>query len=502
MEIVTATQREFFEALCAHADQLDEYAGDWNDYWSDGVLCDPDPLRLFRNAQRGQKLIRKLDPAGEIVTAQEMDSISRNLIYFAEHTFGHSASVGAPEELLVKQLEYRKIGYAIAADSAAGELTDRLARALGEAEFTDHMPFTYRVINPHDQPIQALVHLPIDYWEQTLFDGGNFIVKDESGQEYAAQLDQGLRGEAVCCSVALQAGETKILTLYPGVSPQETVVRPQGNNSFENDFYRLQWDETGVTSLVCKSSGRELLRSGEDRLAAPVYQIFSADGRGLACGANYAARSYPANHITRGKIASIGVIKHGPVFTVLRMEYQIEGCMSYIADMTFCAALPQIAVTVKYVKELVREPEGLYVAFPLQLPDAQWYLSKTNLLFPANQLLAGVCHDYFTVEQGAALIGNGAGITLNTLDTPLIMLDDLKLWRYSDEVKGTGTLYSWLTNNKWETNFKSECSGCHESRYLLQAITPATGAPDCKSILDLRELEPLVIRSEPGSRPL
>jgi hypothetical protein len=493
IEIVTSTQREFFDALALESDKIAEYAGDWSDWWSDGVLSMPVPLRLFRNAQRGQKLVRKLDPSGCIVSTRDMEPISRNLILYAEHTFGHSASVLAPEELLVQQLEYRKIGYANSADAAAGKLMDRVTRALGEAEFTDHMPFTYQAINPHDHAVDTAVCLPFDYWEQCLFDQGNYALVDAQGREYATQLANGLRGKSVCCSVSLEARERKILTLLPGRRPMKRASPAQTNDLFENQYFRVSWDARGIRSLWLKDSGHELLNNETDRLCAPVYQVFEENARKAGCGANYMPRSHPENRIVRGEALSAQIVQSGPVFAVLRVEYRVEGCDNYCVDFTFYRDSSRIGISVKFVKQLVRQAEGLYAAFPLRLPDAKWHLSKAGTLHPADCQLPGVCHDHFTVGKGAALLGHDIGVALNTLDTPLIMLGGLKLWQYSSQADAAGALYSWLCNNKWDTYFKNECAGCHESRYVLQITS---GASDCEMVMETNELPPIVIRSE------
>jgi len=35
--------------------------------------------------------------------------------------------------------------------------------------------------------------------------------------------------------------------------------------------------------------------------------------------------------------------------------------------------------------------------------------------------------------------------------------------------EAAGPLYSWLTNNKWKTNFKVTCGGRYEFRYIIEA---------------------------------
>ena len=50
----------------------------------------------------------------------------------------------------------------------------------------------------------------------------------------------------------------------------------------------------------------------------------------------------------------------------------------------------------------------------------------------------------------------------------MVQLGKLRLWTYSTSIEPTGPLYSWLTNNKWETNFRLSCGGAYDFRYVIQ----------------------------------
>lgn len=495
IEIITSTQEEFFEKLKSCGVDIPEYSGDWSDWWSDGVLSMPEPLRLFRNAQRTQKKIRHLDPKGEIVNQEQLDIISKNLIYYAEHTYGHSASVSSPGELLVKQLEYRKVYYAVEADIIAGVSLDRIAKAFGEAEFNVSTSFDYKVINPNNQPVTSIVNLPIDYWNEYQLEAKDIAVIDTAGKHYEWQIAQGLRGKSVCCAVELAAYEQKKLSMVFGnASPAGFSTQPEKSNCFENDYYRLRFDESGIFSIINKKNNRELLKNNAQKLGQPIYQLFDATVRPQAAGANYSPRILPLGRIFEGKVSKILFSESGSVFSVLRVEYIVEGCQSYAAEFKLFHQLPRIELSVKYTKNLVIAPEGLYTAFPFSLPEGKWHLSKAGTFLSADVQLPSVCHDYFTVEKGVALTDGKQGICINTLDTPLVMLDELKLWKYSSVTNPSGCMYSWLLNNKWDTNFKAECAGVHESNYIIELVSGLKNPEDCEDILNVNELEPLVIR--------
>ena len=172
IEIVTGTLVEFFEYLKENVKELPTFAGDWNDWWTDGVISTPNETKIFRNAQRTESLIEKLDPEYKIIPKSEREKIIKQLILYSEHTWGHSASYSDPCKLLVGQLDARKAKIAYDADVLAGMNLDKLTRALGEGEFKQRRPFEYLIINPLDVKMKKEIFIPTDFWEEGLFTSG------------------------------------------------------------------------------------------------------------------------------------------------------------------------------------------------------------------------------------------------------------------------------------------------------------------------------------------
>lgn len=124
--IEAVTLGELYDFLLKRGEEYPTYACDWNDWWSDGVLSTYNETRVFRNAQRNQRLLRRLDPAGQVVTPAEHERIQNDLIHYAEHTWGHSNSHSDPHNLIVTQLDLRKARFAVEADVLAGTALDRM----------------------------------------------------------------------------------------------------------------------------------------------------------------------------------------------------------------------------------------------------------------------------------------------------------------------------------------------------------------------------------------
>ena len=499
IEIQTVTMKEFFRYLTGQNLEFPAYSGDWNDWWTDGALSTPNETRLFRNAQRTEELLRKLDPEMSIVTPAEHEAIQRTLITYAEHTWGHSHSHDNPYNLLVTQLDLRKAKLAIDADVMAATAVDKVSRALGEGEFAARRPWVYHEINPHPFEKVDVIHLPSDFWEDIHFSGQGFRVVDEEGNVLPAQRTVTMRGSVIACVVRMKPRERKALRLAfdPELPEENTVVnRPVTERTvFENQTYQIQYGPEGITSVRCKATGEELLDPDAPALGAPVYQIFPGADRWNAAGFGYSKRTKPRMEIHQPELLPFTLVERGPVFTHLNASYRIQGAVEAATHFYLYPGLPEIQVTAEFSKELVRDPEGMYVCLPFRAKDGDWFLDKAGAFFrPGEQLPQGCC-DYYSVNRGLVLAGAQTGLAITTLDSPLVMINGLKLWYYSTKADTRDPVYSWVCNNKWETNFRTQCAGYLESRYVIELLPNLNRPEDGLRALESNEHDLLVARA-------
>ncbi len=473
----TATLTDFFAAFEKEAADIPVCRGDWNDWWSDGVASTPLETALFRNAQRSLRTIEQLDPDCRAVSADRRDDIRRQLILYSEHTWGHSHA--AECDLIVGQTFARKAAYAVQADTMACAALDDVLQAKGEGEFRVGQSLTFRVINPCDHPVRAAAALPIYAWEEPEVRQGVCVV-DEGGRKYPCQLVQSLRNTEVCIVLEMAPLEERTLRLVPGSTGKETPEMPDG--CFTNPWYELHWDEMqGIHTLTDRSTGASLL-DGSCGLGAPVYQVFPGGNRWAVGGYNFQPRIPQRGETEQGRVTSVRVTEHGPVRTCLTVDYAVRGTLKYTVKYALYTALPQIAMTVCVHKQHEDDPEGLYAAFPFA-PAGVWHVDKAGLfLRPGVDQISGTCTDYYCVGDGAVCVGENTALSLTTLDAPLMHFDSLNLWHYSTDRIPQSGVYSWLTNNKWDTNFRRLCGGAYAFRYVLELgahLLPGENAFSC-----------------------
>lgn len=139
--IRTATLEEFFQEFVKNKIDISTYSGDWNDWWSDGSISTPLETTVFRNAQRTKRVVEMLDPKHQIISKEELRAISKKLIQYAEHTWGHSHTREA--ELIVGQTFLRKSKHAIEADEMASRSLDKVLTHKGETDFNVNKTLDY-----------------------------------------------------------------------------------------------------------------------------------------------------------------------------------------------------------------------------------------------------------------------------------------------------------------------------------------------------------------------
>jgi hypothetical protein len=496
IHIQTSTVEEFFEYLKSNVSDIPTYRGDWSDWWTDGAISTPSSVKLFRNAERNKRVVEMLDPNKDIISKERLDKITNDLILFSEHTWGDSHSVWGPEDLIVLQTDARKYKLAVDADIAASTALDEVLEHYGETGLSSPQPFHYKVINPLDQPKKCTAKLNLEYWDNQFFAEG-LRVTDKSGKVYMSQLSLPLRKSYVNIDIELAPKEIRELKLEPLPSHPQAFDADTLSGVFENAWYRLKWDaRRGITSLSSKANGRELLDTSGEMLGAPVYQVFE-DIPNIRTPWNFRISDKHKSEVSKGRLLSFGLMEQGDVLTTLKAEYQIDGAKRYEVFYKLFTGRPQIEIKVHMAKDMVINPEGMYTAFPFMNNDWKWYMDKPGaLVMPGRDQLPGACYDYYAVNQGAILSGAGGGIALTCLDAPMLTIGGLKLWDFTESIEPKGHIYSWLCNNKWETNFKAECGGFYEMRYVLEYSDEFNNLDKAASALKINSYRPLTIRVE------
>lgn len=496
-----ATLEDFFDAVKASCDDIPTYRGDFTDWWADGVGSTPAATKIYLDAARKYQLCEKLDAKHEIASDNLMMSAAKNLMLYAEHTWGYSSSVSEPWDSMVEQLEYKKTAYATNANTEVSSALDHILASKGEVSIQQGKPQHYIVINPHAQHLHTTCYLYIEYWEY--IDGLRYdstmpiIVSDsETGEHLPSQVKRIARATQVEVEIDMAAEMTRHLEIhldphpyYPeitirnhahigadGVQDILSVPR-EDEEEIDTDFFDVYFDGThGIQRIIWKKDGTDLLRA--DRKQAPFAGIYEITdivpdpctvrklmGRNRKA---YNTRRYQA------VLQDRRIRENGDVYTAIELNYALKGTRIYSVFLKIYKHIPQIEINVRVHKTSHWEPENLYIPLPFTAGgETVFYVNKTGCIMrPGIDQLPGTCQDFYLVQDALVWKNKKRCVSVITKDAPLIAMGDLEAKRIrlcdpTDKTQNERLVYSWPMNNFWETNFKVDLAGFYEFRYLF-----------------------------------
>ena len=182
------------------------------------------------------------------------------------------------------------------------------------------------------------------------------------------------------------------------------------------------------------------------------------------------------DHLSYPAAPKITVKESGPVEASLLVESDAPGTNFLRREIRIYNGLSRVDLVDELDKTNVIEAEAGHIAFPLNLPGGQIRLdSQFAVTRPELDQIPGANKNWFPVSRWADVSTPAYGVTLATLDAPLMEVGGITATlarsaggAWLTKINPTQTLYSWVFNNHWFTNYKASQSGILTYRYSLQ----------------------------------
>lgn len=469
-------------------DDIPTYKGDLTDWWAHGVLSAPYIVKHLKEAERTNNLVHKIDKDNKFICKKHEEEYEENALIYAEHTFGHSATISDPAETMVLNLDIRKNSYASKAHEAASKNLLKLQSGLGDIFRYYGRQGKIKIVNP------GKAGKKINNFYIEVSGMGNYEIRSESGTRIPSQSSSHPRGVNISFVDDFKANETKIYTYkeipelpntlnsrecYVGAERVKDIVNTYDTESYrlpyeiENDYFKISYEiNKGITSFFDKKSNKELLINGDNKFFTPIYEcseitvdqyedrrLMGRNIRGLNCKRYF------------GELKSVKFIESGDVFTSIELNFDLEGTKFCKEIIKIYNALPQVDFTLQVAKTLNIDIESIFL--PLDINhDGTTYFNKGNVPFrPGVDQIPGSCMEYYLLSSGIAYVEKDKTIGISLLDSPMVYTGEMKhhpitLCDNKPE-NNKKPVYSWLMNNCWETNFKIDLSGITEYKYSL-----------------------------------
>lgn len=478
-KLTIATTSEAFHAFeKRYGAKLPTFRGDMTPYWEDGSGSSARETALNRHSVdrllQAETLWAMRQP-GPFPVA-DFATAWKNAALYSEHTWGAYNSVSQPDLKFVKDQWKYKQGYALHADEESHAL---LNRALG-GEDPGAVAASVDVFNTASWPRTDLVTLP----KETRGD----LVQDDHGEPVPSQRLS--TGELAFLARDVPAFGAKRFTIQAGASSGGKARA--GNTSLSTPLLNVQLDAATGDIVSLRRSGIDA-----DLAKGPINNYLYLPGGNT-------------NDVQRSGPARITVQEAGPLVVSLRVESSAPGCNQLVREVRLVDGLDRVEISNLVDKKAVRAVEGVHFGFSFNVPDPEVRINSPGTIGqPEKDQLPGACKNWFSVERWVDISNDRHGVTWSTADAPLMEMGGLtaNLPRsqpnpnaYLKSIKPSATIYSWVMNNHWHTNYRADQAGPVWFHYAIQPHESYDAAAATR--FGVESTEPLLVAPATGPAPV
>jgi len=154
--------------------------------------------------------------------------------------------------------------------------------------------------------------------------------------------------------------------------------------------------------------------------------------------------------------------KYDPVTSRIIMETKAKGCSKIIQEIILYRGLKRIDIVNTLLKEETLSPEAIYYAFPFNLkkPEIKFEIAG-SIMRPEIDQLPGTAKDYYSIQDWLSISNKNYGIIWVSKEAPLVQFGEINTGKWiTDKLQiKNGTIFSWIMNNYWYTNFRASQEG-------------------------------------------
>lgn len=500
----TATNTEFFEHAEQHlAGRIPTHTGDWNDWWADGMGSGARPLGYNRRAQAYLASAQTLhalagarggDPGAGL--RARLDATYDKAALFDEHTWGAANPwEDAEERMNSGDLQWtRKREYAQQAHDDAQDLLQAGARRLA-ATFTPPRSARASVlaVNPSGQARTDVVRvfLPTASVDPdtrvSVVDArtGAAVAHHETAQDNLVHRPAGRWLEFLARDVPALGFVRYDLAAGDGPAPVADLTAERLlDGVIENDTYRVTYDRASavIGSVFDKTAGRELVNPD----AAAGFNQYVYDS--YTSGARFNHLSSRISAVDQSLLGSRTAGHHATITSVRRTAVGEELAVDLLGDgarwirtvLRLPAGVARLDITNRLAKEGTTDKESAFFAFPFAAAGPPAYEVTGGVASADGEFVPGSARHMRAVRHWAACQEGELAMAWATMEAPLVQLGNLHL-PYAPfppslelEQPEPATIWSWIHNNIWDTNFPPTQQGEMTFRY---AVGSAAGTP-------------------------
>jgi len=450
--LVVATTTEMFKEFeRRYASEVPRFRGDFTPYWEDGAGSSAAETTI--NRQAAERLVQTetlwamLNPTG--YPAEQFSQAWRNVILYDEHTWGAHCSISRPESEFTKAQWKIKQAFALNADLQSRNL---LNNALAGHRAAEKQVTAIDVFNTSSWTRTDLVVLPKD------MELPGDVIRDSEGKAVKSQRLS--TGELAFLAAEIAPFSAGRFTFKAGQTASTGSAAAKDAELSNGTILLTVNKVTGAAESVKLRQQNIELVDGEKGLGLNDY--FYVSGRD------------PTEPQRNGPV-KISVKESGPLVASLLVESDAPGCNKLVREFRVIDGIDRVDIINVIDKKNIYEQEAVHLAFPFRVPDGIMRMDiPWAVVRPETDQLAGACKNYFTVQRWVDVSNADYGVTLAVPDAPLIEVGAItndprgRTVGWIKNINPSTTLYSYVMNNYWETNYKAGQEGPTVFRYSIE----------------------------------
>lgn len=438
-KLILSNVNEVFAAMeKKYGNQLPVLSGDFTPYWEDGAYSTA--REEAENRLLSEKVLQMENIArqqNKTINPHWLYEAKRDIVMFHEHTWGAYNSISEPDAPFVAhQWNYKK-GFVDSAKYYADKI---------EAELFPKADSSKTIVVYNSLPWIRSGYIETDTPARFT---GNTLIDDKGRTINVQRLSDGKIG-----FIATEVPARGKAIYSPGPM-KERGVEPLSYRDYTND------KQTGAINDL----------RPYDRVNIIDTSIYK--GMPLAL---YVKGMNPANHFFSAE-KSEQLLENGFVLRRKEVDCDMEGTngIKYVISQFNGLDYMQVAVTID--KKAIRNKESVHIAFPFLIGNPEVKIGiDSAYITPENGQIPGSNKDFYSVQRWLDVSGKDYGVTISSPESALFEVGNLvderevnngtKLWR--TENHSSNTVFAYVMNNYWHTNYKADQDGKVTFNFILQ----------------------------------
>ncbi len=443
-----------------YGDKLPQVRGDFTEYWTDGLGTAAGLVAKDRNAKealiQAEILWTMLHP-GKPAPRNDFNEAWRYIALGTEHTW----CAENPDEPFfqdaiwkVKQSYFREAVDRTdnMLEKAIAPATDRSSGALGPAEGPSNGGIV--VFNTHSWKTGGLITLS----KAESLKGDKVI--DDQGKEVPSQRLSS--GELVFLAAPVKPFASDHYRVVPGVPEFKDGCSVKGTtlksnllelavNPSNGNISRMIWLKTGKNFADVKVNG-----------GLNAFRWMPGD----------------SDNAVADSVVSVSVSEAGPLVSELNIVSKGKGCRSVTRTVRLIYDQPWVEISDIVDKLPLPAKDGVHFGFGFDIPQATTRMDIPWGIVKIEKDVWKISNrNWLTMQRWIDVSNDHEGVTLCSLDAPLAESGSMTAnqsgnWQgerkpWLTKLEPNGTIYSWVMNNHWFTNFPLTQDGPVTFRYRL-----------------------------------